>query len=360
MSQIIVIEGNIGAGKTTLLNFLKSSDGLTKLLPDAKILPYEERVADYERFGPITLAQYYANPSSLAYGFQQQVIKSHKEQITRPQETAPGVTIHLHDRHLISALPFASLQFFNKFISASEYKSLKGQIRAILNNNPAQIPTTIFYLEAPLHLIQSRIRARAREGEAAIEPSYLQKLADFQRHWLKKLNRAYGIKVISITISQEDSPQFIGERICQELSPNDTIKFTKLHPQARAPCRASADAAGYDLFSTERLTIPARGRAHVPTGIAIALPAGTYGRIAARSGTAFRSGICVGAGVIDRDYRGSIGALLFNCSAEDFEVCPGDRIAQLICERNSTPGVREDSSLQPTERGAQGFGSTGI
>ena len=69
------------------------------------------------------------------------------------------------------------------------------------------------------------------------------------------------------------------------------------------------------------------------TDISIAVPAGTYGRVAPRSGLASKHSIHTGAGVIDADYRGPVKVLLFNLSGTDFNVAPGDRIAQLIVER---------------------------
>ncbi|KAK8256360.1 dUTP pyrophosphatase [Phyllosticta capitalensis] len=128
---------------------------------------------------------------------------------------------------------------------------------------------------------------------------------------------------------------------------------------AQLPKKGSAFAAGYDLFSSEAVTIPKRGRGLVPTGIRIALPAGTYGRIAPRSGLAAKHGIDTLAGVIDADYRGDVGVLLANLSDEDFEVKPGDRIAQLVVERIALPEVVAVEQLDETVRGAGGFGSTG-
>ena len=96
------------------------------------------------------------------------------------------------------------------------------------------------------------------------------------------------------------------------------------------------------------------------TGLAVALPAGTYARIAPRSGLAIRNFINVGVGVVDSDYRGEIKVVLFNHSAEDFKVQVGDRIAQLILERIETPQVKKVATLDDTNRGAGGFGSTGI
>lgn len=96
------------------------------------------------------------------------------------------------------------------------------------------------------------------------------------------------------------------------------------------------------------------------TDLAIAVPEGTYGRVAPRSGLSVNYGICVGAGVIDADYRGNVQVLLFNHSDEDFEVKRGARVAQLILERAETPEVLEVDTVGATARGTSGFGSTGV
>ena len=106
--------------------------------------------------------------------------------------------------------------------------------------------------------------------------------------------------------------------------------------------------------------IPAGGRGVVKTDISIACPAGTYARIAPRSGLAVKKGIDVGAGVVDADYRGNVGVVLFNFGTEDFTVDVGDRIAQLILEKVNMAPVVEVEELTETERGAGGFGSTGV
>ena len=87
--------------------------------------------------------------------------------------------------------------------------------------------------------------------------------------------------------------------------------------------------------------------------------AGTYGRIAPRSGLAWKKHIDVGAGVIDADYRGNVGVVLFNHGAEDLEVKVGDRVAQLILEKIAYAEVEEVAELPETVRGAGGFGSSG-
>lgn len=97
----------------------------------------------------------------------------------------------------------------------------------------------------------------------------------------------------------------------------------------------------------------------VPTDISVAVPPGTYGRVAPRSGLAAKHGINTGAGVIDQDYRGPVFVLLFNHEDKDFEVAQGDRCAQLVLERIVNPDVVVVEELSSTERGSGGFGSTG-
>uniref|UniRef100_A0A2K6UUY5 Deoxyuridine 5'-triphosphate nucleotidohydrolase n=1 Tax=Saimiri boliviensis boliviensis TaxID=39432 RepID=A0A2K6UUY5_SAIBB len=137
------------------------------------------------------------------------------------------------------------------------------------------------------------------------------------------------------------------------------LRFARLSEHATAPTRGSARAAGYDLYSAYDYTIPPMEKALVKTDIQIALPSGCYGRVAPRSGLAAKHFIDVGAGVIDEDYRGNVGVVLFNFGKEKFEVKKGDRIAQLICERIFYPEIEEVQALDDTERGSGGFGSTG-
>uniref|UniRef100_A0A060T194 Deoxyuridine 5'-triphosphate nucleotidohydrolase n=1 Tax=Blastobotrys adeninivorans TaxID=409370 RepID=A0A060T194_BLAAD len=139
-----------------------------------------------------------------------------------------------------------------------------------------------------------------------------------------------------------------------------SLRVKLLTATAKAPTRGSALAAGYDLYASEGVVVKGRGRAMVPTGIAIAVPEGTYGRVAPRSGFAVKNGINTGAGVIDYDYRGEVRVLLFNHSDDDFEIKAGDRIAQLVLERIVNPPVEVAETLDDTERGAGGFGSTGV
>ena len=141
---------------------------------------------------------------------------------------------------------------------------------------------------------------------------------------------------------------------------NEYLRVVLLNENAIVPERGSEEAAGYDLSSACDAAVPARGKAIVKTGLSFQVPLGTYGRVAPRSGLAWKRHIDVGAGVIDRDYRGEVGVVLFNHSDSDFAIKKGDRIAQLIIERIATPPVVVVETLDETERGSGGFGSTGV
>jgi len=139
---------------------------------------------------------------------------------------------------------------------------------------------------------------------------------------------------------------------------NIPIKW--LEPNAALPKRANDIDAGYDLFATHAIQIVSQGgRALVKIGISIAIPPGYYGRIAPRSGLALKKGIDVLAGVVDASYRGELGVVLINHGLEPFDIVPGDRIAQLIIEKCHTVEWQEVDTLPDSQRGADGFGSSG-
>ena len=139
-----------------------------------------------------------------------------------------------------------------------------------------------------------------------------------------------------------------------------TLKIKKINSQAITPTRGSTGAAGYDLYSCEGCVVQGGGRGVVATGISLILPDGVYGRVAPRSGLAVKNGIQVGAGVVDPDYRGELKVVLFNHDVNPFIIQPGYRIAQLILERFEIPDVEEVDTMDETERGESGFGSTGV
>jgi len=157
------------------------------------------------------------------------------------------------------------------------------------------------------------------------------------------------------------------------------VKFEKLHPLAKAPTRANNSDAGYDLYASRSMTINPMDRAIVPTGIAIEIPKGFYGRIAPRSGLAIKRGMDVLAGVIDSGYRNEVGVVLVNLNIPEalylqdnksralrsafgsrlrYDIIEGDRVAQLIIERCYNVDWIEEE-LSDSERGERGFGSSG-
>jgi dUTP pyrophosphatase len=127
------------------------------------------------------------------------------------------------------------------------------------------------------------------------------------------------------------------------------------------PSYATAGSAGLDLRSAAAVTLKPGERALVPTGLAIALPAGFEAQVRPRSGLAVKHGITVlnAPGTIDADYRGEIQVPLINHGQDDFTIARGDRIAQMVIARVEQVEMTEVAALDETARGAGGFGSTG-
>lgn len=140
------------------------------------------------------------------------------------------------------------------------------------------------------------------------------------------------------------------------------IKVKKLHPLARIPKKANNFDAGADLYSIDNIIIPPLSRSLVHTGISLEMPSQSiYGRIAPRSGLAFRNGIDVLAGVVDPEYRGEICVILFNTDKDNsYEIKQGDRIAQIIFEQFYDLPFIECDDLSDSIRSYNGFGSSGI
>ncbi len=136
------------------------------------------------------------------------------------------------------------------------------------------------------------------------------------------------------------------------------LYIKKLTKTATTPIRATEGAAGLDLYADETVTIPEYHRAWVSTGIAVAVAPGYCGMVWPRSGLAGK-GLDTSAGVIDCDYRGELKVLLCNGSHERKTVKAGDRIAQLLIVPVGMPNVLEVDALPATERGENGFGSSG-
>ena len=139
------------------------------------------------------------------------------------------------------------------------------------------------------------------------------------------------------------------------------INVKRLSENAMIPAQGTAFAAGYDLYAAEDATIVCGTRKLVKTNISMEITPGYYGRIAPRSGLAYKSGIDVLAGVIDSDYRGDIGVILYNTDKNiDFIVKKGDRIAQIIFEACYSATLNTVENLDNTLRQSGGYGSTGV
>jgi dUTP pyrophosphatase len=155
-------------------------------------------------------------------------------------------------------------------------------------------------------------------------------------------------------------------RLTREISGNDVHIMRFPHgADLPLPSYQSAHAAGLDLFAAvpadAPLTLAPGSHALVPTGIAIALPVGQEAQVRPRSGLAARHGVTVlnAPGTIDADYRGEIQVLLINHGREAFAITRGMRIAQMVVAAVTRVALREVATLEQTDRGAGGFGSTG-
>ena len=141
------------------------------------------------------------------------------------------------------------------------------------------------------------------------------------------------------------------------------IRLKKLSGKAILPSYQTAQSAGMDVAACmdEQVVIAPHGRAIIPTGFAIALPAGYEAQIRGRSGMAAKFGIMPanGVGTIDADYRGEVGVILLNTTDEPFTVEPGMRVAQMVIAQYEQAIWNEVDELDATERGAGGYGSTG-
>lgn len=137
----------------------------------------------------------------------------------------------------------------------------------------------------------------------------------------------------------------------------DKVKIV-LDEDAVMPTRGHSTDAGLDLYAREDKVIPGMGSAVFDTGVHVALPEGTVGFIKSKSGLNVKHGI-ISDGTIDVGYTGSIVVKLYNLSEECYHVRKGDKITQLVIQPILTPELEVVDSLDETERGNGGFGSTG-
>ncbi|MDV3473628.1 dUTP diphosphatase [Elizabethkingia anophelis] len=130
------------------------------------------------------------------------------------------------------------------------------------------------------------------------------------------------------------------------------------------PKYQTAQSAGMDLYANIEapVTLQSLERRIIPTGLFIELPVGYEAQVRPRSGLTFKNGVtCLNSpGTIDADYRGEVGVILANLSKDEFTINDGDRIAQLVIAKHETAEWIPVESLEETERGAGGFGSSGV
>lgn len=136
------------------------------------------------------------------------------------------------------------------------------------------------------------------------------------------------------------------------------ILYKRLRLEAYVPEHGQEGDAGADFRALEDTVIPARGRALVPTGIAVAIPAGHYGHMQSRSGLSLKEGIEVGAGTIDSRFRGSVGVVLYNHTDQDYQVRRGDKVSQMVVQAYCRQRYVLVDDLPPSDR-TRGWGSTG-
>lgn len=140
------------------------------------------------------------------------------------------------------------------------------------------------------------------------------------------------------------------------------LPLKRLDPSIALPSYAREDDAGLDLRAAHDAALEPGGRALVGTGVAVAIPAGFAGFVLPRSGLALSQGVTVlnAPGLVDAGYRGELKVLLINHGAAPVAVRRGDRIAQLVLQRVERAQPIEVVELPASERGAGGFGSTGV
>ncbi len=141
-----------------------------------------------------------------------------------------------------------------------------------------------------------------------------------------------------------------------------TVKVLRSDPAAQLPAYAHPGDAGMDVRSVEDLTLAPGARALVRTGLVLMLPPHAEAQVRPRSGLALKHGITVlnTPGTIDAGYRGEVGVILVNLGAEPFTVEKGMKIAQIVVSPVAQAEIVEVSAVDMTDRGAGGFGSTGI
>ena len=148
----------------------------------------------------------------------------------------------------------------------------------------------------------------------------------------------------------------------RHIKPMQILKLARLAKQADIPNYQTEKSSGLDLAAIEMVIIAPGHWQSVRTGLSVAIPGGHEGQIRPRSGLAAKHGVTVlnAPGTIDEDYRGEVKVLLINHGRDPYTIKPGDRIAQIVICPVVRVRVEAVDTLDPTGRGAGGFGSTGL
>jgi dUTP pyrophosphatase len=138
------------------------------------------------------------------------------------------------------------------------------------------------------------------------------------------------------------------------------VGVKKLHPDAKLPTYVDSGASGFDFYANENITLPARGRAIIRTGLAFEIPRGYEIQARGRSGLAFKNNIVAAHfGTIDENYKGEVMILLYNFSSTSYLIMSGDRVAQGVLAPVTRADFYETTELSDSERGTKGFGDSG-
>lgn len=138
------------------------------------------------------------------------------------------------------------------------------------------------------------------------------------------------------------------------------LKVKKLHEYGNINAPAKKGDAGYDIFSTQHITLFPGEKTLIPSGIAVEFDDGYMCRVENKSGIASKTGLLCVNGIIDSSYRGEIGIIVYNLSKSPEEIKKGQKIAQLVFYKIETPSITFTDNLTESDRGVGGFGSTGL
>jgi deoxyuridine 5'-triphosphate nucleotidohydrolase len=207
-------------------------------------------------------------------------------------------------------------------------------------------------------------------SDLVTQPQLKEALAHALGQQLVGLERIMNVSIDALTELVDQSVEKLVVQ-CEELTKRvdflealeePVLRVVRTHPEARMPAKANADDAGFDLSACEEAVIAPGARELIKTGLVVHVPDGCYGRIAPRSGLAFKKGIDVLAGVCDSTYRQELGVILLNTGDESFEIAVGDRVAQFIIEKIEHPTLEEVSDVSELAESTRtgGFGSTGL